>query len=315
MPRFCIIIPCFNNERTIAEALDTALAQHHDDYLVVVGDNGSRDRSPEIIAGYDHPRLLTRPYGETLPKTDNWNRAYREAPDCQYLVTLHGDDRLAPTALRDIADQADRGAPPLIHGRFNLIDAEGRYLRTTGLPIDYVANATEFRRIQMYANVVGVAGMTIRTDLFHRLGGWPSEWTYMQDVELWWQLVEHGPARHSRAILGDYRVFDIPINPAVVSEIGRWVRHHMASYPPESAEYRAGRDNLAEYRRLLETKPDFAQSTRDLPLDALLGNASSGFRDASVRQRLYRLAVAARTAFSANRRQGRGAFAGAPVVA
>ncbi|MFZ8477508.1 glycosyltransferase, partial [Staphylococcus aureus] len=90
---------------------------------VVVGDNGSKDRSPAIIDAFDDPRLIKRLHHETLPKTDNWNRAYRDAPDCEYLVTLHGDDRLAPDALAAIAVQADCGAPPLIHGRFDVVDA------------------------------------------------------------------------------------------------------------------------------------------------------------------------------------------------
>ena len=315
MPRFCIVIPCFNNERTIAEAIDTALAQEHDDFMVVVGDNGSQDRSQAIIDGYDDPRLIKLLNLPTLGKTDNWNRAYNAAPDCQYLVTLHGDDRLASSALRSIAEQADCGLPPLIHGRVNLIDDDGRFLRTVGLPLDYVATASEFRRIQMVSNVVGIAGMAMRTDLFARLGGWSSEWTSSQDVEIWWQLVQFGPARHTKAVLGDYRVFANQIGKAVVIENSRWARLHMAEYPEDSVEYRAGRDALAEFRRALESRDDFAEGTADIDLDALLGPsepAPKGFRHPHFRQRLYRMTLAARTALSADRKRGRGAFASVP---
>lgn len=311
MPRFSIVIPCNNNEATIGEAVASALAQRHDDFAVVVGDNGSKDRSQAIIDAFDDPRLIKRLHRETLPKTDNWNRAYRDAPDCQYLVTLHGDDRLAPDALTAIAAQADRGAPPLIHGRFDVIDAQGKRLRTVGIPFDYVASADEFRHIQMHANVVGVAGVSMRTDLFHRLGGWPPEWTYMQDVEMWWRLAEFGPVRHSRAVLGDYRVFDIPINPAFVDEIGRWTQVHIADYAVDDPAHKAGWDSLATYRKLIESRPDAATRTAGLDLDALLGPTSER-RDPGNRQRLYRLGLVARTLLSSDRRAGRGRFTSVP---
>lgn len=312
MPRFSIVIPCNNNEATIGEAVSTALAQRHDDFTVVVGDNGSKDRSPAIIDAFDDPRLIKRLHRETLPKTDNWNRAYRDAPDCEYLVTLHGDDRLAPDALAAIAVQVDCGAPPLIHGRFDVVDAQGARLRTVGIPFDYVASAAEFRRIQMHANVVGVAGVSMRTDLFHRLGGWPPEWTYMQDVEMWWRLADFGPVRHTRAILGDYRVFDIPINPAFVDEIGRWTQDHINDFPAGDPVHEAGWDSLATYRALLESKPDFADRTAGLDLNALLGPHAADRSDPGNRQRLYRMGLVARTLLSAARRRGRGRFASVP---
>ena len=312
MPRFSIVIPCNNNEPTIGEAISTALAQQYDDFVVVVGDNGSTDRSPAIIDTFDDRRLIKRLHSETLLKTDNWNRAYGDAPDCEYLVTLHGDDRLAPSALRAIAAQADCGAPPLIHGRFEVIDAQGQRLRTVGVPFDYVASAEEFRRTQMYANVVGVAGVSMRTDLFHRLGGWPPEWTYMQDVEMWWRLVDFGPVRHSRSVLGEYRVFDIPINPAFVDEIGRWTQNHIADYPSDDSAHAAGWDSLASYRALLESKPDFNERTAGLNLDALLGSGSTDRGALTSRQRLYRMSLVARTLLSPARRNGRGRFSSVP---
>lgn len=309
MPRFSIVIPCNNNEATIGEAVSTALAQRYDDFMVVVGDNGSKDRSATIIDGFDNPRLVKRLHSEILPKTGNWNRAYFDAPDCEYLVTLHGDDRLAPDALSQIAAEADRGKPPMIHGRFDVIDTMGKRLRTVGIPFDYVASGEEFRRVQMHANVVGVAGVSMRTDLFHRLGGWPPEWTYMQDVEMWWRLANFGPVRHTRAILGDYRVFDIPINPAFVDEIGRWTQSHIIDYPPHDPAHKAGWNCLATYRTLIESRRDFAQNTAGIDLDALLGSRTAQGRDPGNRQRLYRLSLVARTMLSSDRRNGRGRFA------
>ena len=47
-----ILIPCFNAERWIAQAIESALAQTHAPREVIVVDDGSTDDSREIIARY-----------------------------------------------------------------------------------------------------------------------------------------------------------------------------------------------------------------------------------------------------------------------
>jgi glycosyltransferase involved in cell wall biosynthesis len=52
-PLVSVVVPCFNTERYIAEALDSVLAQPVDGVQVIVIDDGSTDRSAEIIRGFD----------------------------------------------------------------------------------------------------------------------------------------------------------------------------------------------------------------------------------------------------------------------
>ncbi len=124
LPSLAIIIPCYNNVETLAEALDSALAQDYPNFEVHICDNGSTDGSREMIASYSSPLLKPALHRDTVPRTDNWNRAYTAGANADYLVTLHADDRLAPGALRAIGRAAMRH-PALIHGRFRQITYEG----------------------------------------------------------------------------------------------------------------------------------------------------------------------------------------------
>jgi len=62
MPRVSIVIPVYNGERTIARAIEGALAQRFEgEYEVIVVDDGSTDATPEILESYDDRiRLLTQ---------------------------------------------------------------------------------------------------------------------------------------------------------------------------------------------------------------------------------------------------------------
>ena len=48
MPKISVIIPVYNSEKTVAETLESVLAQTYRDLEVIVVDDGSTDKSIEI---------------------------------------------------------------------------------------------------------------------------------------------------------------------------------------------------------------------------------------------------------------------------
>ncbi|MEO0016943.1 MAG: hypothetical protein RLZZ522_226 [Verrucomicrobiota bacterium] len=58
MPLISVIIPAYNAERWIAEAIASALAQNWRELEVVVVDDGSSDGTAGVVAGIDDPRLV-----------------------------------------------------------------------------------------------------------------------------------------------------------------------------------------------------------------------------------------------------------------
>ena len=58
-PRVSVIVPCFNAEDYVGQALDSALGQTHGNVEIIVVDDGSTDSTPEVLAGYaDRVRVL-----------------------------------------------------------------------------------------------------------------------------------------------------------------------------------------------------------------------------------------------------------------
>jgi glycosyltransferase involved in cell wall biosynthesis len=56
-PQISVLMPVWNGERFLAESVESLLAQTFEDFEVVVVDGGSTDRTLEILAGYNDPRI------------------------------------------------------------------------------------------------------------------------------------------------------------------------------------------------------------------------------------------------------------------
>lgn len=56
-PRASIIVPAYEAEGTIAETLESLLAQTYADFELIVVDDGTPDRTLDVVALYDDPRI------------------------------------------------------------------------------------------------------------------------------------------------------------------------------------------------------------------------------------------------------------------
>ena len=205
MARYCIVIPAYNAAVTLGEAVESALRQNYEDYSVVVSDNASTDATTNLMTRFSSPHLRFVRHEARVGKTANWNRAFKLAGDCEYLVTLHSDDRLAPGCLRTL-DSFTREKPALIHGANRSLDASGAAKRWHPVfPFGHSTTGDVAKELLLLNNIVCVAGVAIQHKAYHAIGGWPERYNYMQDFELWYRLADVGRIVYTPHVIGDYR--------------------------------------------------------------------------------------------------------------
>ncbi len=101
-PQVSICVPTWQGRRWIREALESALAQEHDSFEVVVSDDGSDDGTREIVAGFDDPRLRLSVNERRLGMPGNWNRSIHLARG-RFIKPLQQDDLLEPDCIATLA--------------------------------------------------------------------------------------------------------------------------------------------------------------------------------------------------------------------
>ena len=130
-PNLSVGVPVYNGEATIAETLASILAQTYIDFELIVIDDGSTDRTAEIVARFDDPRLRLLRF-ENAGLAASRNRAIAAARG-RYLSFIDADDLWTPDKLADqyhTLNNAPNAA--VVYSFTDYIDAAGNWLRSGG---------------------------------------------------------------------------------------------------------------------------------------------------------------------------------------
>lgn len=94
MPLVSVIIPVYNAERYIGRAIKSALSQTYRDIEIIVVDDGSTDRTAEIIQSFKDPRIRCI-YQQNKGLGSARNAGIRESRG-KYITNLDADDEYLP---------------------------------------------------------------------------------------------------------------------------------------------------------------------------------------------------------------------------
>jgi glycosyltransferase involved in cell wall biosynthesis len=112
--RFSVLLPVYNRENYVRQAVDSVLNQTFDNFELLAIDDGSTDRSAEVLKSYGNKLKLIQQRNQGPEIARNAAAALAQG---EYLVYLDSDDLLLPFALETF-DKVIRAmdSPPLLLG-------------------------------------------------------------------------------------------------------------------------------------------------------------------------------------------------------
>jgi glycosyltransferase involved in cell wall biosynthesis len=126
-PRVTIGLPVYNSERFLAASLESLLAQTYRDFVLVISDNASTDRTAEICTRYSKidPRVQYFRNDVNIGNPRNFNRVF-ELTRTPFLKWSTADDFWAPTFLERAMEVMDsQPTVVLCYPQAVLVDASG----------------------------------------------------------------------------------------------------------------------------------------------------------------------------------------------
>jgi glycosyltransferase involved in cell wall biosynthesis len=204
MARVSAIIPVYNGAATIAEAVDSALAQTLRDVEVIVVDDGSRDESVAILKRYgDRIRVISQ---DNRGPAAARNAAVRVATG-EYLAFLDADDYWMPTMVeRCLAALEQTTECVLAYCNLALVDSSGKALDAS-LISGETAHAPTMHEMLHRMWPIMTSGVVMRRAAFDRAGGFCEEFrrASYEDIYLWMVAREQGPFSYIPEALAVWR--------------------------------------------------------------------------------------------------------------
>jgi glycosyltransferase involved in cell wall biosynthesis len=203
VPEVSVVLPVWNGERFLAEAIESLLGQTFRAFELIVVDDGSTDRSAEIaqeLACRD-PRIVLLPRRhEGFARTLN---AGIEAARGRYVARMDDDDIALPGRLEKQVAHLEAHPDCVAVGAWvEVIDEAGRYL---GVKTFADTNADITSALLRGSSPLSHPTVVVRLDALRAVGGYAVDRYPSEDFDLWLKLSALGQLANIREPLLQYR--------------------------------------------------------------------------------------------------------------
>lgn len=187
-PFFSICIPTYNRASYLRDAIKSVFLQNFDDYEIIVVDDGSTDKTKEVISNFPDKRLKYI-YKNHTNAPDTRNIAIHNA-NGDYLVWLDSDDILLPNTLVNYYKNL------VLNPNINLIYGDLIVTDSNLLPqkeLNYIdwSNKNNLLLSNLFnGNYIPNPAVCIHKDVYDAFGGYNVEFTRAHDYEFWTRIAK-----------------------------------------------------------------------------------------------------------------------------
>ncbi|MDQ3438460.1 MAG: glycosyltransferase [Actinomycetota bacterium] len=198
-----VVIPCYNQAHFLSEAIQSVLSQTYTDFEVVVVDDGSKDDTAQVSAGYaakdSRVRLIEQ---ENRGLAGARNRGLAESHG-QYVAFLDSDDRLLEEALEvGVRELEAHPGCAFVSGRYRPIDADGE---TYSVPRQARVGGDHYLAL-LRDNYISMPALVMyRRWVFDEVGDFDGSVDAAADWDLYLRVARRFPIYHHGEVVADYR--------------------------------------------------------------------------------------------------------------
>ena len=197
-PLVSVIMPCYNGQAYLAEAIESVLGQSYRNFELIVVDDGSTDRSDEILRGYGDRIRVTRQSNKGVSAARNVGIFKSRG---EFIAFLDSDDYWHPEFLRKmIAGMADPATAIAYCGWQNVGTTTGKPF----VPPDYETR-DKMHHLLRFASLWPIHAILIRRSAMPR--GLPFNPAYpaCEDYDLWLRIASFHRIQLVPEVLAFYR--------------------------------------------------------------------------------------------------------------
>jgi glycosyltransferase involved in cell wall biosynthesis len=190
-PLVTVIMPVYNGEVFLGVAIESVLSQTYHNFELIILDDGSTDRSLDIIRGYQNEdsriRVVSR---ENKGLCVSLNELLDLAKS-DIVFMMHADDEMMPERL----ERQEKYL--MMHPEIDICSSYVEYIDDKGKNIGRYSVSLSPKRAQALAAKNKIIGFNHPSTVFRRkliqvLGGYRQEFWPCEDIDLWNRAIEIG---------------------------------------------------------------------------------------------------------------------------
>jgi len=186
MDKVSIVIPVYNNEKYVKESIESALNQTYQNTEVIAIDDGSTDKSPEILKKYSRKiKIFSKKNGGTSSALN----AGIKAMTGEWFKWLGGDDVLLPNAVEElmkVTKNLKNKEKFIIVTDFYFIDSSGKLIGEKVIDKSYAELDNFHMNTVLLDHFFGNPNASIiYRSALAKFGGFDGNFNNLPDYELW----------------------------------------------------------------------------------------------------------------------------------
>lgn len=187
-PLISVIMTVYNGEKFVDDAMEGILKQTYGDFELILIDDGSNDKTPEILDRYFDPRIIRIRNDRNIGLTASINKGIKLAKG-EFIARHDADDVSLPDRLME---QIERfSAEPslvLLGASYYVIDHNGQIIESAILP-----STNAVLQASLETSTVFLHGtIMVRRSVLENVGGYREIFPVSQDYDLFLRLAEQG---------------------------------------------------------------------------------------------------------------------------
>ncbi|GIW68018.1 MAG: hypothetical protein KatS3mg096_886 [Candidatus Parcubacteria bacterium] len=186
-PLVSVIMPVYNGEKYLREAIESILNQTYKNFEFIIVDDGSTDNSVKIIKEYAKKDKRIRFFRNknNLGTFGNYNYYIKNYARGKYIAIQEQDDISLKERFQLELDFLESHFDiVLAGGHINIIDSEGKIVGKRLYPVKY----DEIKKVILLKSPFANPTIMIRKDVFIENGGY-GDYTTAGDYDLWMRLI------------------------------------------------------------------------------------------------------------------------------
>ncbi len=224
-PIVSVLMPIYNGEPFLADAVKSILSQSYGDFELIVVDDNSTDNTPEILYQFTQldPRISVFKQDANLGLTQSLNLGLAKVKG-EFIARHDADDLSEPERFASQVDFLKR------HHNYGIVGTAVTRIDSQGNKIAQPIVIRGDKRIRMFmkdGNAFVHGSIMMRKSVIDAVGGYRTGFRYAQDYDLWLRIseitrVDNLPKRlyrwrlHSAGI-SDIRLYDQTLYAALAS--------------------------------------------------------------------------------------------------